>query len=107
MINNQKKIYIVFILLSIFTVPNAYSLVNIDQHDYICKIDKNQPNQNNGKYETHCEQCYFYFDDTDQKVLYLTELVTVNNISINNYQDFLCVLKRYFKNPNTRAPPIV
>ena len=106
MISNKNKVYIVFILLAIFAVPSAYSFVNIDQYDYICKIDKNQNNQNNEKYNSHCDQCYFYFDETDLNVTQLVELVT-DIISINNYRDLSSVLKPHHRITNTRAPPIV
>ena len=106
MINSRNRAYIVFILLAIFAVPSAYSFVNIDQHDYICKIDKNQNNPNNGTYNSHCDQSYFYFDETDQIVTELAEVVTVT-ISINNYRDLSSVLKPHHRITNTRAPPIV
>ena len=106
MINSKNKIYIVFILLAIFAVPSAYSFVNIDRYDYICKIDKNQNNQNNENYNSHCDQCYFYFDETDLNVTQLVELVT-DIISINNYRDLSSVLKPHHRITNTRAPPIV
>ncbi|MEC8169732.1 MAG: hypothetical protein VX036_00730, partial [Pseudomonadota bacterium] len=61
MIKKSSRIYMLYVMLAVFAVPGAHSVINLDQHQYICKFDsKDNTNEN---YISHCDKCYFYFDE--------------------------------------------
>ena len=47
MIKKSSRIYILFVMLAVFAVPGAYSVINLEHHQYICKFDnKDNTNEN-------------------------------------------------------------
>ena len=104
MIKKSSRIYILFVVLAVFAVPGAYSVINLDQHQYICKF--NTEDNTNENYFSHCDKCYFYFDELASNTYHYL----VSNISsifkLRHYADNIDSTNKHFYKQG-RSPPVV
>ena len=68
MINNRTKVYFLFILMAIFAVPTAHSVLTIDDHHFVCKFEDSRDNTDSSDNEivnSHCDKCFFNIEKDD------------------------------------------
>ena len=91
-------------MLAMFAVPGAYSVVNLEHHQYICKFDsEDNTNENN---ISHCDKCYFYFDELASNTYHYLESNISSILKFRHYSDNIYPTKNRFHKKG-RSPPVV
>ena len=104
MIKKKSRIYILFVILAVFAVPGVYSVVNLEHHQYICKFDcEDNTNEN---YISHCDKCYFYFDELASNTYHYLESNHSPLLKFRNYADNIFLTNNHFYIQG-RSPPLV
>ena len=104
MINKSSRIYIIFVILAVFAVPGAYSVANLEHHNYICKFDSED--NTNENYISHCDKCYFYFDELASNTYHYFDSNISSKFKLKNYADNIYLTKNHFYKQG-RSPPVV
>ena len=104
MIKKSSRIYILFAMLAVFAVPGAYSVVNLEHHQYICKFDSED--NTNENYISHCDKCYFYFDELASNTYHYLESIILSILKFRHYADNISLTKNQFYKLG-RSPPVV
>ena len=104
MIKKNSRIYILFVMLAVFAVPGAYSVVNLEHHQYICKFDSED--NTNENYISHCDKCYFYFDELASNTYHYLESNISSMLKFRHYADNISLTKNHFYKQG-RSPPVV
>ena len=81
-------------MLAVFAVPGAYSIINLEHHQYICKFD-NEDNTNEN-YISHCDKCYFYFDELASNTYHYLDSNISSKFKLKNYADNIYLTKNHF-----------
>ena len=91
-------------MLAVFAVPGAYSVVNLEHHQYICKFDSED--NTNENYISHCDKCYFYFDELASNTHHYLESNISSILKLRHYADNISLTKNHFYKQG-RSPPVV
>ena len=91
-------------MLAVFAVPGAYSVVNLEHHQYICKFDSED--NTNENYISHCDKCYFYFDELASNTYHYLDSNISSKFKLKNYADNIYLTKNHFDKQG-RSPPVV
>ena len=81
-------------MLAVFAVPGAYSVVNLEHHQYICKFDSED--NTNENYISHCDKCYFYFDELASNTYHYLESNISSILKFRHYADNIYLTKNHF-----------
>ena len=104
MIKKNSRIYILFVILAVFAVPGAYSVINLEHHQYICKFDSEDNTDEN--YISHCDKCYFYFDELASNAYHYLESNHSSLLKFKHYADDIHLTNNHFY-ISGRSPPLV